>query len=93
MAEFERRLLPRFVARPLASTTVRDAMIIDWAHVAPTIVAAFLASLVEFVEALTAVGAVRGWRSALGGASVALLLLALLVAVLGPAEHRGGRGL
>ena len=31
----------------------RDAMIIQWVHVGPTIVAAFLASLVEFVEALT----------------------------------------
>ena len=40
----------------------------DWAHAAPTILAAFLASLVEFIEALTivlAVGAVRGWRGAL----------------------------
>ena len=35
-----------------------------------TLVAAFLASLVECVEALTvvlAVGSVRGWRSALAG--------------------------
>ena len=66
-------------------------MIINWAHVAPTIVAAFLASLVEFVEALTvvlAVGAVRGWRGALGGTGIALLLLALLVAMLGPAMVR-----
>jgi uncharacterized membrane protein len=63
-------------------------MIINWAHVAPTIVAAFLASLVEFVEALTvvlAVGAVRGWRGALGGTGIALMLLATLVAILGPA--------
>jgi hypothetical protein len=30
-------------------------MLIDWLHVAPTILAAFLASLVEFVEALTVV--------------------------------------
>ena len=54
----------------------------------PTILAAFLASLVEFVEALTvvlAVGAVRGWRGALGGTGVALLLLVLLVVILGPA--------
>lgn len=36
-----------------------------WAHAAPSILASFLASLVEFVEALTivlAVGTVRGWR-------------------------------
>lgn len=71
-------------------------MIINWAHVGPTIVAAFLASLVEFVEALTvvlAVGAVRGWRGALGGAGVALLLLALLVALLGPAIIRIPQGI
>jgi uncharacterized membrane protein len=59
-----------------------------WAHVAPTVLAAFLASLVEFVEALTvvlAVGVTRGWRSALGGAALGLLVLTALVAALGPA--------
>lgn len=53
----------------------------------PTILAAFLASLVEFVEALTivlAVGAVRGWRAALGGAVAAAVLLAVLVGLFGP---------
>ena len=38
---------------------------VDWVHAGPSILAAFLASLVEFVEALTvvlAVGIVRGWR-------------------------------
>jgi uncharacterized membrane protein len=42
----------------------------------------------EFVEALTvilAVGAVRGWRGALIGATAALAVLLVLVAVLGPA--------
>ena len=66
-------------------------MFIDWPHVTPTIAAAFLASLVEFVEALTvvlAVGAVRGWRGALGGTGLALVVLALLVALLGPAMTR-----
>jgi uncharacterized membrane protein len=66
-------------------------MVINWAHIAPTLLAAFLASLVEFVEALTivlAVGAVRGWRGALGGTGMALLLLALLVLALGPAMTR-----
>jgi uncharacterized membrane protein len=60
----------------------------DWAHAGPSAVAAFLASLVEFVEALTvvlAVGVVRGWRDALGGSGVAILLLAAIIAVLGPA--------
>ena len=49
----------------------------------PTFSAAFLASLVEFVEALTvvlAVGATRGWRPALEGAAAGLAaLLALLI--------------
>jgi uncharacterized membrane protein len=66
-------------------------MIMDWTHAAPTILAAFLASLVEFVEALTvvlAVGAVRGWRGALGGTGLALFVLLVLVALLGPAMTR-----
>jgi uncharacterized membrane protein len=49
---------------------------------------AFLASAVEMVEALTivlGVGVVRGWRSALIGAGAAGLVLAALVAALGPA--------
>ena len=62
-----------------------------WIHVAPTILAAFLASSVEFVEALTvilAVGSVRGWRDALAGTAAALVLLLLIVAVLGSALTR-----
>lgn len=53
----------------------------------PTVLAAFLASMVEFVEALTivlAVGAVRGWRPALWGAAAATVLLAVLVGAFGP---------
>jgi uncharacterized membrane protein len=52
------------------------------------VVAAFLASAVEAVEALTivlAVGVTRGWRSALLGVAAALVVLACIVAVLGPA--------
>jgi uncharacterized membrane protein len=52
---------------------------------------AFLASAVEMVEALTivlAVGVTRGWRSPLIGVGAALLALALLVGVLGPAISR-----
>ena len=55
--------------------------------IAPAVTAAFLASLVEAVEALTivlAVASVRGWRPAGLGALAGLVLLALLVAVLGP---------
>ncbi len=50
--------------------------------------AAFLASLVEFVEALTvvlAVGATRGWPSAVAGSGAALCVLAALVVAFGPA--------
>jgi uncharacterized membrane protein len=49
---------------------------------------AFLASLVEFIEALTivlAVGAVRGWRGALSGTGLALAVLLGLVLLFGPA--------
>jgi uncharacterized membrane protein len=49
---------------------------------------AFLASAVEMVEALTivlGVGIVRGWRSTLIGAAAASIVLAALVAALGPA--------
>lgn len=62
-----------------------------WTRVAPTAAAAFLASVVECVEALTvvlAVGSVRGWRSALGGAAAALVVLGAIVAALGPALSR-----
>jgi uncharacterized membrane protein len=50
-------------------------------------VAAFLASAVEMVEALTivlAVGITRGWRSALLGVAAAVLALAALIGLLGP---------
>ena len=53
-----------------------------------TIVSSFLASSVEFVEAVTivlAVGVTRQWRSALMGVACALAALALLVAVFGTA--------
>jgi uncharacterized membrane protein len=66
-------------------------MDIGWTHAASTVLAAFLASLVECVEALTivlAVGSVRGWRSALGGSSAALVVLLAIVAVLGPTLAR-----
>lgn len=52
------------------------------------VVSVFLASLVESVEALTiilAAGVSRGWRSALQGAAAGFVVLALIVAALGPA--------
>lgn len=61
---------------------------ITWTHAGPSVAAAFLASLVEFVEALTvilAVGSVRGWPGALSGAGVAVAILIAIIAVLGTA--------
>jgi len=63
---------------------------VSWSLTAPTVTvftAAFLASMVEFVEALTivlAVGTVRGWRPALTGAGIGAALLVVLVAIFGP---------
>jgi uncharacterized membrane protein len=56
-------------------------------QVAFLFLAAFLASAVEMVEALTivlAVGITRGWRSTLIGVAAAALALAAVVAALGP---------
>lgn len=58
------------------------------AHDLTLIVAVFLASAVEMVEALTivvAAGTSRGWRSALEGVGAAVVTLAALVVTLGPA--------
>ena len=66
-------------------------MPMPWLHAAPTVLAAFLASLVECVEALTvvlAVGTTRGWRSALAGSAAGLAVLLVLVALLGQALAR-----
>lgn len=60
----------------------------SWAHGGTAVLAAFLASLVEFVEALTivlAVGTVRGWRSSLIGTVAGVVFLTLLVLLFGPA--------
>ena len=64
---------------------------ISWAHIGTSILASFLASLVECVEALTvvlAVGSVRGWRSALTGTATAIAVLLLIIAALGTALAR-----
>lgn len=65
-------------------------MIVNWAHAWPPAIAAFLASLVEFVEALTvvlAVGAVRGWSGALIGSGAALGVLLAIVVATGSGAH------
>ena len=60
-------------------------------HAGSAVMAAFLASLVEAVEALTivlAVAVVRGVRPAILGALAGLLVLALIVVALGPLLDR-----
>jgi Ca2+/H+ antiporter, TMEM165/GDT1 family len=62
-------------------------MIVGLTHAASAMAAAFLASLVEAVEALTvvlAVAVVRGWRPAGLGACAGLVLLSVIVAAFGP---------
>src|ERR1700736_1926389 len=54
---------------------------------APAVGAAFVASLVEVVEAFTivlAAGTLRGWRAAAAGTAAGLAVLALIVVALGP---------
>jgi uncharacterized membrane protein len=65
--------------------------VIGTLHVGSAVTAAFLASLVEAVEALTvvlAVATVRGWRPAGLGAIAGLALLAVVVVALGPLLDR-----
>ncbi|MDE2127413.1 MAG: TMEM165/GDT1 family protein [Armatimonadetes bacterium] len=60
-------------------------------HVGAAVTASFLASTVEFVEALTivlAVGTVRGWKPALLGSFFGVLFLTVLVTLFGPALGR-----
>ena len=67
------------------------ALDLTWSHAGPSALAGFLASLVEFVEALTvilAVGSVRGWRDTLSGAGCALAVLLALILGLGSALTR-----
>ena len=63
----------------------------NWATVTPALTSAFLASLVEVVEAFTivlAVASVRGARPAIAGTLAGLVVLALIVLLLGPAIDR-----
>ncbi len=64
---------------------------VTWNVAASAIGAAFLASVVEVVEAFTiilAVGTLRGWRPAAAGTAAGLAVLALIVTVLGPLLDR-----
>jgi len=63
----------------------------SWSVAAPAVTAAFVASVVEVVEAFTivlAVGTLRGWRPAALGTAAALAVLALLIVALGPVLDR-----
>jgi Ca2+/H+ antiporter, TMEM165/GDT1 family len=62
-----------------------------WSTAAPAITAAFLASMVEVVEAFTivlAIATLRGWRPAVLGTTAGLALLAGIVLLLGPLLDR-----
>src|SRR6516164_7203839 len=65
--------------------------IMTWSIATPAVMAAFLASLVEVVEAFTivlAVATLRGWRSAALGTIAGLAVLAGIVLLLGPLLDR-----
>ncbi len=60
---------------------------LEWSTAAPSIGAAFLASIVEVVEAFTivlVVATLRGWKPAALGTGAALAVLAAIVVILGP---------
>jgi uncharacterized membrane protein len=62
-----------------------------WSIAAPAVTAAFLASIVEVVEAFTivlAVATLRGWRPAAWGTTAGLAVLAAVVLLLGPLLDR-----
>ena len=64
---------------------------LDWSTATPAIGAAFLASLVEVVEAFTivlVVATLRGWKPAVLGTGAALATLGAVVLVLGPLLDR-----
>lgn len=65
--------------------------VMSWSVAGPAVAAAFVASLVEVVEAFTivlAVATLRGWRPATLGTFAALAVLALLIVALGPLLDR-----
>jgi uncharacterized membrane protein len=65
--------------------------VVSWSVAAPAIGSAFVASLVEVVEAFTivlAVATMRGWKPALLGAAAGLVVLGFLILLLGPLLDR-----
>src|ERR1700756_3068588 len=76
-------VIRRSIARPGRRPNVPT---MTWSTIAPAALAAFLASMDEFIEALTiilAVGVPRGWKPSLLGAAAALATLVALVAAPG----------
>jgi uncharacterized membrane protein len=64
---------------------------IEWSTAAPAVTAAFLASMVEVVEAFTivlVVATLRGWRPAIIGTGAALAVLVVIVLALGQVLDR-----
>lgn len=64
---------------------------LSFSHAWPAVASAFLASIVEVVEAFTivlVVATLRGWRPAVFGTGAALATLAAIVALLGPLLDR-----
>ena len=64
---------------------------LEWSTAAPAVSAAFLASVVEVVEAFTivlVVATLRGWKPAVLGTAAALVALAAVVVILGPLLDR-----
>lgn len=60
---------------------------LEWSTAGPAVGAAFLASIVEVVEAFTivlVVATLRGWKPAVLGTGAALLVLTAVVVILGP---------
>lgn len=60
---------------------------LEWSSAGPAVGAAFLASIVEVVEAFTivlVVATLRGWKPAIIGTGAALFVLAAVVVILGP---------
>jgi Ca2+/H+ antiporter, TMEM165/GDT1 family len=77
---------PRLLRDPRATLSDKDPLMTPFATLAIAAVPAFIASLVEWVEAFTivlAVGNTRGWRSPLWGTLSAMVTLAVIVGVFG----------